>query len=216
MNVQSRYRTIAGVSVPDTPITHSALTFALTHCDPYLFNHAVRSWLFAVRVAQIEGITHDEEIVALGTLLHDVTLNDRFAGPRRFEVEAADIAKRFAIEMEMGNERAQRVWDIVALNSTPSIALYKETEVSLCTAAIGLDVIGYRFGVIPAEEMSAILQEYPRLNLKKQLTKCFCHIAETAPETTFDNFVRDYGRRFVVGYRATSVVDLVCDAPFEE
>jgi hypothetical protein len=46
------------------------------------------------------------------------------------------------------------------------------------------------------------------------MTRCFCHIAETVPETTYDNFVRDFGERFVPGYRAPSSVDLVMNAPF--
>jgi hypothetical protein len=50
--------------------------------------------------------------------------------------------------------------------------------------------------------------------MKKRMTRCFCHIAKTVPETTYDNFVRDFGERFVPGYRAPSSVDLVMNAPF--
>jgi len=31
-----------------------------------------------------QNIEHDAEVVALGTLLHDITLNKHFVGPRRF------------------------------------------------------------------------------------------------------------------------------------
>lgn len=48
------------------------------------------------------------------------------------------------------------------------------------------------------------------------MTRCFCHIAESRPETTYDNFVRDFGERHVPGYRVPSSVDLVSNAPFEE
>src|SRR5215813_10454556 len=89
-------RNLAGVAVPDTPLVARALEYARANCEPYLFNHVVRSWLFAVRVAEIRNIDHDGEVVALGTLLHDITLNERFVGPRRFEVEGADLARAFA------------------------------------------------------------------------------------------------------------------------
>ena len=36
------------------------------------------------------------------------------------------------------------------------------------------------------------------------------------PETTYDNFARDFGERFVSGYKASSSVDLVMNAPFSE
>jgi hypothetical protein len=176
----------------------------------------MRSWLFAVRIGQLQGIERDPEVVALGTLLHDVTLNESFAGPRRFEVEGADLARRFAREMGFDERRAQLIWDSVALNSTPSIGLYKEPEVALCTAGICLDVVGLNYSVIPSDAVMEILDEFPRLGMKTRMTKCFCRIAEVKPETTFDNFVRDFGERFVTGYRAPSTVDLVMNAPFKE
>jgi hypothetical protein len=209
-------RVVAGVSVPDTPIVDAALEYARQRCEPYLFNHVVRSWLFATRLGQFQNITHDAEVVAVGTLLHDITLNERFAGPRRFEVEAADLASSFARESGLDERRAQLIWDSVALNSTPSIGLYKEAEVSLCTAGICLDVIGWQYDRIPAEEIVRIVAEFPRLGMKYRMTRCFCQIAEVKPELTYDNFVRDFGERFVAGYKAPSAVDFVANAPFRE
>lgn len=210
-------RIVAGISVSDTPVIDRAVDYARSACEPYLFNHVMRSWLFAVRTAQLQGIEHDGEVVALGTLLHDITLNERFAGPRRFEVEAADLARGFAVDAGLDRRRAQMIWDAVALNSTPSIGLYKEAEIALCTTGICLDVVGFQYSLIPAAEMGAIVAEFPRLGMKKKMTGCFCHIARTRPETTYDNFVRDFGERLVPGYAVPmSSVDLVAQAPFDE
>ena len=210
-------RMLAGVAVPNSPIIIRAIDYARTDCEPYLFNHVMRSWLFAERIAQLQGIAHDGEVVALGTLLHDITLNERFAGPRRFEVEAADLARGFAVDGGLDRHRAQMIWDAVALNATPSIGLYKEAEIALCTTGICLDVVGFQYSLIPAAEMKAIVTEFPRLGMKKKMTGCFCYIARTQPETTYDNFVRDFGERLVPGYAVpTSSVDLVAQAPFEE
>jgi hypothetical protein len=52
--------------------------------------------------------------------------------------------------------------------------------------------------------------------MKKKMTACFCHIANTRPETTYDNFVRDFGERLVSGYKVPSSVDLLAAAPFDE
>ena len=109
-------RMLAGVGVPSTAIIDRAMDYARTDCEPYLFNHVMRSWLFAVRIGQLQGIEHDGEVVALGTLLHDITLNERFVGPRRFEVEAADLARGFAVDAGLDRRRAQMIWDAVALN----------------------------------------------------------------------------------------------------
>jgi hypothetical protein len=209
-------RTLAGVSVPDTSLVRRALDYAQRTSEPYLFNHVVRSWLFATRLGQIRNIDHDAEVVALGTLLHDITLNADFNGPRRFEVEGADLARMFARQGGVNERRGQLIWDSVALNSTPSIGLYKEAEVALCTAGICLDVVGLQYELIPAPEIARIVDAYPRLDMKRRMTRCFHHIAAARPETTYDNFVRDFGERYVPGYRAPSSVDLVANAPFEE
>jgi hypothetical protein len=209
-------RILAGVVIPATPIVEQAIEYARRKCEPYLFNHVIRSWLFAVRIGQMEHIEHDGEVLAVATVLHDITLNKDFAGPRRFEVEGADLARRFAAEIGFDKRRAQLIWDSVALNSTPSIGLYKEAEVALCTAGICLDVIGLRYEAIPADEIKTIVGEFPRLKMKSRMTRCFCHIAQSRPETTYDNFARDFGERFVPGYKTPSSVDFVMHAPFDE
>ncbi|WP_341632138.1 hypothetical protein [Sphingomonas agri] len=206
----------AGITVPDTPVIRSAIEYARRKCEPYLFNHVMRSWLFAVRLGQLKSIPHDPEILAVGTLLHDVTLNESYAGPRRFEVEAADLVRSFASEAGMDDRRAGLIWDCVALNSTPSIGLYKQPEVALCTSGIGLDVVGFEFDQLPSSEIAAIVAEYPRLAMKQRFVRCFTHFAATHPETSYDNFVRDFGERFVSGYHAPSAVDWVLNAPFKE
>jgi hypothetical protein len=210
------HRTFAGIEVPSSSLVDLAIEYAWRECEPYLFNHVMRSWMFAERIGQKRGLRYDAEVVAVATLLHDVTLNERFDGPRRFEVEAADQARRFARGHGLDERRAQLVWDSVALNSTPSIGLHKEPEVALCTAGICLDVVGLQHDAMSPEEIDAIIGEFPRLAMKARMTRCFCHIAETRPETTYDNFVRDFGERCVPGYKPPSSVDLVAGAPFAE
>jgi hypothetical protein len=214
ITVDNRLR--AGVEVPDTVIIDRAINFAREKCEPYLFNHVMRSWLFAVRIGQLKGIPHDAEVMAVGTLLHDITLNESYAGPRRFEVEAADLVRSFAAEAGMDDRRGWLVWDCVALNSTSSIGLYKQPEVALCTTGVSLDVVGFQYDQLPANEMAAIVAEYPRLKIKERFIRCFTHFAATHPETSYDNFVRDFGERFVPDYHPPSAVDWVLNAPFEE
>jgi len=209
-------RVLGGITVVESPLISRALDLARTHSEPFLFNHAVRSWLFAVRLGQLQGISHDSEVVAVGTLLHDLGLTGGFTGPRRFEIEGADAARVFARREGLDDRRVQLIWDTVALNSTPSIALYKETEVRLCTAGIALDFGGPQYDRIPPDEMNGILAAYPRLEMKRRFTDSVCSIIRTKPQTTHDNFARDFGERFVPDYKAQSSVDFLMNAPFEE
>lgn len=212
----ARTGVLGGITVIDTPLVDRAMDYARTHSEPYLFNHAVRSWLFAVRLADLQGVAHDAEVVAVGALLHDLGLTSSFAGPKRFEIEGADAARAFAREQGLDDRRVQLIWDSVALNSTPSIGMYKEPEVALCTAGIVLDFGGPQYDQIPPDEMNSILAAFPRLEMKRCFTESVCRIVETKPQTTYDNFARDFGERFVPGYTRPSTVDFLLNGPFAE
>jgi hypothetical protein len=209
-------RLIAGVSVPDSPLITDVLEYSQKLYEPYLFNHAVRSWLFAAKIGQLKGIDVDLEVVAVGTILHDIGLADGVSGAYRFEVNGAAAARSFVTERGVSNQRAQLIWDLVALNSTPSIALHKEAEVALGTMGIGLDYGGFGFELIPSADMTDILRAFPRLEMKHKFAETCRHMVATKPETSSDNFLRDFGERFVPGYRPISAVDLLMNAPFEE
>jgi hypothetical protein len=208
-------RVLGGITVLDTPLIARAMDYARIHSEPFLFNHAVRSWLFAVRLGQLQGVPHDPEVVAVGSLLHDLGLTNSFMGPKRFEIEGADAARAFAREQGLDDRRVQLIWDGVALNSTPSIGLYKEAEVALCTAGIGVE-FGFQYDRIPPNEMKSILAAFPRLGMKRGFAQSVCRIVKTKPETTYDNFAGDFGERFVPGYQRPSTVDFLMNAPFEE
>jgi hypothetical protein len=209
-------RLLAGVTVPDTLAISQAIELAKESSEPYLFNHAMRSWLFAAALAQLKQTVHDGEVLAVTTILHDIGLSESFDGPLRFEVEGANAARTFARNAGFDERRSQLIWDGVALNSTPSISLYKEIEVALCTGGIGLDWGGFGYEAIPESQVAAIVEAFPRLEMKKQFTHAVCRIVETRPTTTYDNFAGDFGERFVPGYKRVSTVDYLLNSPFKE
>jgi HD domain len=209
-------RLIAGISVPDSPLIAEAIEYARKLYDPYLFNHAMRSWLFAAKIGQSKGIDCDLEVVAIGTILHDIGLSAAVSGSNRFEVNGAAAARSFVEERGFSDRRAQLVWDLVALNSTPSLALHKEAEVALGTMGIGLDFGGFFIELIPPADMTEVLRAIPRLEMKTKFAETCCRLVAAKPETSSDNFLRDFGERFVPGYSPVSAVDLLMNAPFEE
>src|SRR4029453_1876239 len=91
-------RQLAGISVPDSPLITEVIGYAQKVCDPYLFNHAMRSWLFAAKIGQSKRIDCDLEVVAVGTILHDIGLSDAISGSNRFEVNAAAPVRSFVKE----------------------------------------------------------------------------------------------------------------------
>ena len=212
----SQTRLIAGVSVPDGPLITAVIEHAQHLSEPYLFNHAMRSWLFAEAIGRIKGIDYDREVVAIGTILHDIGLTASVLGPNRFEVNGANAALSFIKGNGLSDRRAQLILDLVALNSTPSLALHKEPEVAVGTMGIGLDYGGFGIEALPTADVEGILSAFPRLRMKQQFVETCRRLVTTKPETSHDNFLRDFGERFVPGYKAASTVDLLMNAPFDE
>ena len=209
-------RLVAGISVADSPLITAAVEYAQRLSEPYLFNHAMRSWLFAEAIGRVKGIDYDREIVAIGTILHDIGLTASVSGPHRFEVNGADAVLAFIKGKGLSDRRAQLIWDLVALNSTPSLALHKEPEVRVGTMGIGLDYGGFGVDALPPGDVERILSAFPRLKMKQRFSETCCRLVTARPETSHDNFLRDFGERFVPGYKAVSTVDLLINAPFDE
>jgi hypothetical protein len=79
------------LKLPDSPLVKAAYEHAEEISDPWLFNHVVRSWLFAAALAQSQQLKHDAELLAASTLLHDIGLTEAFRGEVRFEVFGAEL-----------------------------------------------------------------------------------------------------------------------------
>jgi hypothetical protein len=200
----------------DNPLIAGVIEYAQRLSEPYLFNHAMRSWLFAETIGRIKAIDYDHEVVAIGTILHDIGLTASVSGTNRFEVNGADAALAFIKDKGVSNRRAQLIWDLVAFNSTPSLALHKEPEVAVGTMGIGLDYGGFGIEAVPAGDIERILGAFPRLRMKERFSETCCALVAARPETSHDNFLRDFGERFVPGYKVVSTVDILMNAPFDE
>ena len=209
-------RQIAGISLADNPLVAAAIDYAQRLSEPYLFNHAMRSWLFAEAIGRIKGVEYDRDVVAVGTILHDIGLTAGVSGPHRFEVNGANAALTFIKGKGLSDRRAQLIWDLVALNSTPSLALHKEPEVAVGTMGIGLDYGGFGIELLPTVDIDRIVSAFPRLKMKQRFADTCCRLVAARPETSYDNFLHDFGERFVPGYKAVSTVDLLMNAPFDE
>jgi hypothetical protein len=207
---------LAGIKVTDTALVRDAVALARTSLEPYLFNHSMRSWLFGVLLSEDAERAPDPELLAVSTVLHDLGLAGRYTAENRFEVDGADAARAFLKDRGMSMQQTQVVWDAIALHTTRSIALHKEPEVVMTHSGIAVDVIGAGLDRIPQDKLRAVLTEFPRLALKNQFQACLCNVVRRKPATSFDNFLRDFGTRYVDGFTAPSFVDLLANAPFSE
>jgi hypothetical protein len=203
------------VGVSDSIIVMQAQDLARGVSEAYLFNHVMRSWLFAATLSKQTQVPADPELLAVAALLHDLGLTAKYATDgNRFEVDGANAARAFLETHRITPKDVQLVWDAIALHSTRSIAIHKEPVVALCHSGVQVDISGLEYSSINPSVMKHILHDYPRLSLKAHLTDCLCSIVRKKPTTTYDNFMRDFGERYVPAYQSRSSVDRLKEAPF--
>src|SRR4051794_2631041 len=178
------------------------------------FHHVYRSWIFgsilASKIPTYENI--DFEVHAVSVILHDLAWDHSSifsTQDKRFEVDGANAARDF-LKREaphFDDRQCQLVWDSIALHTTPSLAQHKELEVALCSMGISADFLGPGFpgGLITKNEYNAVVKELPLLDFKQSVKRLMCGLCTHKPETTYDNFVRDFGTRFVDGYSVGSM-----------
>jgi hypothetical protein len=173
------------------------------------------SWLFAVTLSKQAKVPADPELLAVAALLHDLGLTAKYAtDANRFEVDGANAARDFLETHKIAPKDVQLVWDAIALHSTRSIAIHKEPVVAFCHSGVQVDISGLQYSSIDPSVMKHILDDYSRLALKAHLMDCLCGIVQKKPTTTYDNFMRDFGERYVSGYQSRSSVDRLQEAPF--
>ena len=204
------------LALPDSSIVREACHQVQAFYEPWLYQHVLRSWFFAALLARSRALKPDGEILAVSALFRDFGLTTQPNPQIRFEVVGAGAARSFAEQQGMGERDRERVWDAIALHTTPSIARHKAPEIACCQAGIGLDFTGTAYDQLHAKEIDLVVATFPRLGMKRQMKQCLCRVARESPRTTFDNAVSDFGRRFVEGYPAFSIADALQNAPFTD
>src|ERR1700674_1269209 len=101
---------LAGITGVDTSLVREALDLARSSSEPYLFNHVMRSWLFAVLLSEETKSALDPEVLAVSTILHDLGMTDRYTGAERFEVDSSNAARSFLKERGIRAQPTQLAW----------------------------------------------------------------------------------------------------------
>jgi hypothetical protein len=158
---------VAGVRIPDSRLAREASELVAEVSPDFVEAHARRSHVFAALLGRALGMAHDEELLYLSVILHDLGVTERFATGERLEVSGARAAADFARGGGLADDRVGVVWDAVALHASAGIADAKGGEVALTHFGVALDVIGLRGDVLGPGVVDAVVATFPRRNFKK-------------------------------------------------
>ncbi|MEV0385581.1 HD domain-containing protein [Nonomuraea sp. NPDC050643] len=160
--------TFGDLPFPRTELALAAMRFARDIEDRAIFNHSMRTYLYARFLGEQEGLRpghdYDDELLFLGCVLHDAGLSDHGNGDQTFELDGADLATRFLIEHGLAPEKAEIVWDAIALHLYSAIAGRKRPEIALVTAGAGFDLGPSGPHTLPAGYADRVHAVFPRLH----------------------------------------------------
>lgn len=203
-------------SIPDSELAKKATQLVAEASPKFLYNHSMRTYLFAEALGQRDGLKYDRELLYLGAVMHDLGLTKAFTGEHRFEVDGADAAHAFVMKHGLSEEKAEIVWDAIALHTSIGIVSRKQPEIALVGTAAGMDVFGLRLQDITPESLEKILDSYPRLGFNQSVTELFIENIKLKPQVTAFTWLAEVGRKHIHGFACPSFDDLLQNSPFDE
>ncbi len=174
-------QTVAGVRIPDSRLCTEASTLVAELSPDFVENHVRRSHVFAALLGRSLGVDHDEELLYLSVILHDLGVTDRFATGERLEVAGARAAADFAHDHGLTGDRVATIWDAVALHASAGIADAKGGEVALTHFGVALDVLGLRHELLPFGVLDEVVAAFPRCAFKQSFHGLLVKLAAGNP-----------------------------------
>ena len=202
--------------IPDSEICQKATQLVAAVSPTFLCNHCLRTFLFGDLLGQRDGLKCDRELLYLGAVMHDLGLTDRFDGEQRFEVDGADAARAFVLEHGLSDQKAEIVWDAIALHTSLGIASQKQPEIALVYLGASADVLGVRIADIPPETVEQVIDVYPRLGFNAAMTELLVSQVKCKPQTATLTWLAEVGRSCVHGFTSPSWNEMLNRGPFAE
>jgi HD superfamily phosphodiesterase len=201
---------VSPVTVPDSLLAREATELIRSVEPDLLYNHSLRVYSFGALQGERRGLTYDPELLYVGAMFHDIGLVEGHRSAHdRFEVDGANAAREFLAAHGVTGDALRIVWDSIALHTTPGIPQHKEPEVALVAAGVELDVLGFGYDDISAEDREAVLAAYPRVDFKESIIRAFAEGMTQRPETVFGTMNADVLVEKLPGYKPPNFCALI-------
>jgi HD superfamily phosphodiesterase len=209
--------TIAGITIPDTPLVRDVTELIRDAEDDLLFDHSRRVFLFGALQGQRRGLQPDLELLYVGAMFHDIGLTQRYrTSSLRFEVDGANAARDFLLDHGVNEAAARKVWLGIALHTTPGVPEFLEPEIALVTAGVETDVLGIGRDDLPAETLAAVTAAHPRPDFKRRILQAFTDGNVHRPRTTFGNVNADVLEHYDDSFVREDFVDIILNSSWPE
>src|SRR4051794_17287122 len=208
---------IAGVEVPETAAVAESTRLVQETISPLLYHHSRRVFFFGQIHADRLGVKPDPELLYLAAMFHDTGLVRPFSdAEQRFEVDGADNGRKFLLERRFSTAAADTVWTAIALHTTPGIPGRMGPEIAATYLGVMTDAIGWGLEELAGDQVDEIVAAHPRGEFKESFLQAFVEGLQKRPDTTYGTVNADILEHFVPGFRRTSMVERIVDAPWPQ
>jgi hypothetical protein len=216
----ARLKSVAGIKIPDTALCNAAVDLLESSSPAFLCTHCLRTYVFgSLAVRSLDRSVADEEAAFCGAVLHDLGLIPPYRRENRFEVDGADAAREFCTRHRVPPERADLVWEAIALHTSPGIANRLADEIALVHFGAGLDFLGLGLDQVPPQLVEEIFENYPRMNFKKEFRNLLVEYCLHNPAAQILAWTDDVARTAgctLHGQPIPTASQIMSAAPFDE
>jgi HD superfamily phosphodiesterase len=172
---------------PDSKLAREITEFVRDTETELLFNHSSRVYHFAALTGERRRLKFDRELLYAGAMFHDMGLMpSQWTTTERFEVDGANIARKFLAERGVSPAEVETVWTAIALHTTPGIPQHMHPVVALLTTGVEMDVMGIAYDEFSPADREAVVRAYPRTpHFKEDIIQAFNDGFRHRPDTTF-------------------------------
>ena len=198
---------IAGVAIPESALAREAAAIARASLPREIYNHCMRTYLFAELLGRSMGVDHDSELVYVAAILHDAGLSPLHASEKEhFQVDGANLSRDVLKRYGVIGSKADVVWDSIALHDQGAIARWKGKEVMLVSFGVSAD-FGGRIDRLAPGDVRAVLRAAPRDNFAPAFLAASTAVAAKKPATAAPFWLTDVAERTVPGLHYPNFVD---------
>jgi hypothetical protein len=170
----------ASLVPPDSSLAAEADTVVQDLLTPALLNHSRRAYAWGAAIAVLEGVTFDRELLYLAAMFHDTGIPSPVPDVD-FTVHSAALAREFIDNRGMSANDRELVANAIAMHHTPGVGVESGAEAFLLSAGAAVDVFGLRSNLVPDVIREKVVQEYPRLDFKREFAGLFRTEAKQVP-----------------------------------
>jgi hypothetical protein len=173
----------ARFGLPDSAVAVAARQLSYEVSPDVVYNHTVRSYLFARELLTLNAIPddNDDELLFLACILHDLGATDHANGDQRFEVDGADAAADFLRTHDVDAARVEAVWTAIALHTSVGIAHRFGPIPAAAQMGISTDIVGTLRDALPAGYADRVHAAWPRHDLGSALVEIIAQQADRNP-----------------------------------